>query len=221
MANTVKITSKGREIISGRMIGGSPTQTEPLNIGWGTGGLGTGSPYTAAVTDVNAFKESAENRTAGTSSQVTTSSINDTYQVTGTITSLSNQTIAEVLLSDSSSKPFVTAVAGGSGVIGSAVSTSLNTTTTYTPANNTFIQIDTEVMKVTAGSGTTSLTVQRAQNGTTAISTISAADVVTLGNPPGTSGNNGSMFVHATFTGLALNTNDGINFTVQVQMLSS
>ncbi len=221
MANTVKITSKGREIISGRMIGSSPTQAEPLNAGWGTGGLGTGSPYTAAVTDVNAFRESAESRTAGASSQVTTSSINDTYQVTGTITSLSAQTITEAILSDSASKPFATAVAGGAGVIGSNSSTSLTTTTTYTPANNTFIQIDTEVMKVTAGSGTTSLTVLRAQNGTSAISTISASDVVTLGNPPGSSGNNGSVFVHATFTGLALNINDGISFTIQVQMLSS
>src|SRR5690348_12863251 len=106
------------------MIGSSPTQAEPLNVGWGNGGTGTGSPYTAAVTDVAVFGQVAESRTAGASSQVTTSSTNDTYQVTGTITSLSGQTIAEVLLSDSSSKPFATTVAAGAGtVIGSSTNT--------------------------------------------------------------------------------------------------
>jgi hypothetical protein len=222
VANTVKIVSKGREVISGRMIGSSPTQAEPLNIGWGTGGVGTGSPYTAALTDVNLFGPAAEARTAGTSSQVTTTSTNDTYQVTGTITSLSGQTIAEVLLSDSATKPFSTTVASGaSTVIGSSSNTSMNVAASYAPANNTYVQVDTEVMKVTAGTGTTSLTVTRGQNGSSAISTIAAADIVVLGNPPGTATANATTFVHATYTGLALNTNDSIAFTIQVQISSS
>lgn len=220
MANTVKVTSKGREVIAGRMVGGTPTQAEPLNVGWGTGGVGTGSPYTAALTDVNAFKEAAEARVAGTSSLVTTTTPNDTYQVVGTITSASGQTIAEALLSDSATKPFATTVAAG-GVVGSSSNTTLNTGASYTPANNTYVQVDTEVMKVTAGTGTTALTVTRAQNGSAAIATISASDVVTLGNPPGTSTANATQFVHATFTGLALNTNDAIQFTFQVQVSSS
>jgi hypothetical protein len=222
LSNTVKVTSKGREVIAGRMIGSTPTQAEPLNVGWGTGGVGTGSPYTAALTDVAAFREGAESRTAGSSSKVTTTTANDTYQVTGTIVSLSGQTIAEALLSDSATQPFATTVAAGGGtVIGSNSNTSMNTAASYTPANNTYVQVDTEVMKVTAGTGTTSLTVTRAQNGSSAISTIAAADVVTMGNPPGVATANGTLFVHATFSGLPLNTSDSIAFTFQVAFSSS
>lgn len=222
MANTVKVVSKGREVVAGRMIGATPTQAEPLNVGWGTGGVGSGSPYTAALTDVNLFGPAAEARTAGTSSLVTTTSTNDTYQVVGTITSLSVQTIAEALLSDSATKPFSTTVAAGaSTVIGSSTATAMNVAASYTPANNTFVQVDTEVMKVTAGTGTTALTVTRAQNGSAAIATIAAGDVVTLGNPPGTATAAATQFVHATFTGLALNANDSIQFTFQVQFSSS
>lgn len=217
MATTVVVTRSGDAVASGRMIGTTPTQAEPLNLGWGTGGVGTGSPYTAAKTDVAQFGPSAENRTAGTSSQVTTTFTSDTYQVSGTITSLSAQTIAEVCLSDSASKPFTTTVAAGaSTVIGSSSNTALNVAGSYTPPNNTYVQIDTEVMKVTAGTGTTSLTVTRAQNGSSAISTISAGDVVTLGNIPGGTGNNGTLFVHATFAGLPLSINDQLTSTVQV-----
>jgi hypothetical protein len=222
VSNTVKVTRTGRAVISGRMIGSTPTQAEPLNIGWGTGGVGTGSPYTAGLTDVNAFGEAAENRVAGTSSQVTTTTTDDTYQVVGTLTSASAQTIAEALLSDSATKPFATTVASGAGtVIGSSTNTSMNVAASYTPANATYVQVDTEVMEVTAGHGTTSLTVTRGQNGSAAISTISAGDVVTLGNPPGVATANATQFVHATFTGLALNTSDSISLTFAVQFTSS
>jgi hypothetical protein len=217
VTNTVVVTRTGDGVVAGRMIGSTPTQAEPKNLGWGIGGVGTGSPYTAAKTDVAAFDESAESRVAGTSSQQTTTYTNDTYQVAGTITSLSGQTIAEVLLSDSATKPFATTVASGAGtVIGSSSNTSMNVAASYTPANNTFVQVDTEVLKVTAGTGTTSLTVTRAQNGSSAISTISAGDIVTLGNAAGGATANATIFVHATFSGLPLNTNDSLTSTVSV-----
>jgi len=212
MVNTVVVTSKGREVIAGRMTG---TATEPKQLGWGTGGI-AGGPFTAAVTDVNAFQESPESRVPGTSSITTTTTTNDTYQVVGTITSGSNQTIAEVLLSDSATKPFATTVASGA-IIGSAVGTTFTTGSTYTPANGTYIQIRTEVLLVTAGTGTTSLTVTRGQNGSSAIATIAAGDIVTLGNPPGTATTNATMYLHASFTGLALNTGDSIQSTIQVK----
>ena len=199
------------------MIGTTPSQLEPNQLGWGTGGVGTGSPYTAAKTDVAAFGEASEARVAGTSSQVTTTTTNDTYQVVGTITAGGAKTIAEVFLSDSGTKPFSTTVASGaSTVIGSSSNTSMNLAASYTPANNTYVQVDTEVMKVTAGTGTTTVTVTRGQNGSSAISTIAAADVVTLGNPPGTATANATLFVHATFTGLALSSGDSLQSTVQV-----
>jgi hypothetical protein len=208
----VLVTSKGREVITGRYIGSSPTQAEPKIMGWGTGGV-AGGPFTAAVTDVAAFQEGAETRVTGTSSQVTTTTTNDTYQVVGTITSLSNQTIAELLLSDSATKPFSTTVAAG-GVVGSNSSTTLNTAASYTPANSTSVQIRTEAMLVTAGTGTTALTVTRGSNGSSAISTIAVGDIVTLGNAPGTSTANATLYAHISFTGLALNTGDSIASTV-------
>ena len=213
MANIV--TSKGREIMTGRMRGGTPTQTEPLNVGWGT----NPATLTAAVTDVAPFTEASEARVAGTSSLVTTSTTNDTYQVVGTITAAGAKTIAEVMLFDTTTKATTNTVAAG-GVVGSAVSTTLNTGSAFSPGNGNFIQIRNEVMQVTAGSGTTALTVVRAQNGSSAISTIAAADVVTPGNPPGQTGiAAGNLFAHCDFTGLALASGDSIQFTLKVQVI--
>ena len=200
------------------MIGTSPTQVEPKQLGWGTGGnsLATGFPFAAAKTDVAPFFEAPEARSASVSSSVvTTTTTNDTYQVVGTITAGVPETIAEVFLSDSTTKPYSSTVAAG-GVVGSNSATTLNVAASYTPANATFVQVDSEVMKVTAGTGTTALTVTRAQNGSAALSTILAGDVVTMGNAPGNATANGTLFVHATFTGLALNSGDSLQSTVQV-----
>ena len=212
MATVVKITSKGREVVAGRMRGGTPTQTEPLNVGWGVGTVA------ATVFDVGMFKEAAEARVAGTSSLVTITSTNDTYQVVGTITSASGQTIAEALLSDASSKPFSTTWATAPTTTSG---TSGTTSASYTPANGTHIQTQAgEVMTVSAGTGTTSVTVVRGVNGSTAV-TQTAGDTITLGNIPGEANTNATAFLHSSFTGLALNTNDSIQFTIQVQVSSS
>lgn len=210
------VTFTGDSIVSGRMIGTSPTQTEPKNLGWGTGGI-AGGPFTAAASDVAPFSEAPESRVVGTSSQTTVTTASDTYTVVGTITAGTTETIAEIFLADSTTKPFSTTVAAG-GVVGSSVATTLNTVASYTPANNTWVQIRTEVMKVTAGTGTTALTVTRGQNGSTAIATIAAADAVTAGEaPPATVvTNSGNLFLHANFTGLALNTSDSLQSTVNV-----
>jgi hypothetical protein len=215
VATVVVVTREGDAIIAARMIGATPSQAEPKYLGWGTGGI-AGGPFTAAKTDVGAFQEAAENRVTCTTSQVTTTWANDTYQAVGTITSLSAQTIAEVLLGDTSAKPAAGAVAAG-GVVGSSSATTLNTAATFSPGNNGYVQIRTEVMQVTAGSGTTALTVVRGANGSAAISTIAAADIVTGGNAPGSSVvSNGDLFVHASFSGLPLSIGDSLQSTIQV-----
>lgn len=205
------VTAKGREIIINQI---RATGTEPKNIGWGT----NPAALTAATTDIAPFTEATESRVAGTSSVVTTTTTNDTWQVTGTLTcSGSGKTIAEVWCADSTTKPTTNTVAA-SGVVGSSVSTTLNTGSTFTPGNN-YIQIRTEVMLVTAGSGSTALTVTRAQNGSSAISTIAASDVITPGNIPGnTAITGGNGFLHGDFTGIALNVSDSIAFTIQVKV---
>lgn len=220
MTNTVYVTVSGVNIIWDRFknLAGTTYSTEPKILGWGTGGV-AGGPFTAAPSDVGMFLESAETRVTGTSSLATTTATNDTYTVTGTITSSSGQTITEMGLFDSATKPFATTVASGGGtVIGSSSNTSMNVAASYTPSNASYVQVRTEVMEVTAGHGTTSLTVTRGQNGSSAISSIAAGDEVTAGDAPGSTVVGERCFLHASFTGLALNSGDSIAFTVNAQM---
>jgi hypothetical protein len=221
MSTTVVVVSKGYDIVTGRMKGSTPTQAEPLFMGWGTGGAA--SAYTAAVSDIGPFFEGPtgdySTRITGTSSIVTVTTANDTYQVTGTITASTAETIAEMFLSDSSTKAPSTTVASGSTVIGSTSATGLNVAshTGFPGSGNYYIQTDTEVLEVTAGQGTTSWTVVRAQNGSSPYGSIAIGDVVTAGNIPGsTTITGGSLFVHASFTGLSLNSADSITGTFKI-----
>lgn len=84
-------THVGKAVTANRILGSG---TEPKFVAWGT------AAGTAAAGDTTLFTEAAEARTSGTSSRVTTSQTNDTYQVIGLITSLSGQTITNAGLFD-------------------------------------------------------------------------------------------------------------------------
>ena len=91
----------GLDITTGRLRG---VGTEPLNIGWGTGA------GTAAATDTTLFTEAlvslaagTTDHTVGTSSQVTTTTTDDTYQVTGTRTATGSGTVTNAGLFDAAS----------------------------------------------------------------------------------------------------------------------
>lgn len=93
------IANAGRAIYNSRLAAGG---TEPKNIGVGTGA------GTAAVADTTLFLEKALDlatatgtRLAGTSSSVTTTVTNDTYQVTGTTTFTGAGTVTNAGLFDS------------------------------------------------------------------------------------------------------------------------
>jgi hypothetical protein len=88
------VPSVGKAVISGRMFGGTPTQTEPHFVGWGTG-AGAGA---AGSTDLSTA--ATEARVSGTSTQVTTSVTNDTHQVVATITAAGSKTITNVGIFD-------------------------------------------------------------------------------------------------------------------------
>jgi hypothetical protein len=93
------LTSVGKAIATGRQLStppaaGQPGATAPRYIQWGTGA------GTAAVGDVTCFTAAAEARVLGTDSQVTTTVTNDTYQVVGTITSATGQTITNAATFD-------------------------------------------------------------------------------------------------------------------------
>ena len=86
------LTNAGKAITTNRLKGAG---TEPSWIGWGTGA------GTAAAGDTDLFAPAAEARVAGTSSQQTTTTSGDTYQVTGTLTvSGAGKTITNVGLFD-------------------------------------------------------------------------------------------------------------------------
>lgn len=78
--------------------------TEPLNIAWGTGA------GTTTATDTSLFTEAlvslaagTTDHTLGTSSQVTTTTTDDTYQVTGTRTATGAGTVTNAGLFDAAS----------------------------------------------------------------------------------------------------------------------
>lgn len=211
MANTSVLTAKGREITVNRLIGATPAQAEPKYIGLDL----NPAAVTAAVSDVAPFQLASEALVAATQSVTTTTTANDTLTLAATITLGANETIGGSYVSDAASKPFATTVTGGTAV-GSNSGTTLTTAASYTPANNTDIQVRGEVMTVTAGTGTTSLTVTRGVNGSTASSSIANADPVTAGNAPGASQvvTNGNLFIHSSWpAGLALLTGESLTIT--------
>lgn len=92
MADVVKIVNKGLELITGFIKNAA---SEPNHMGWGVG------VTAAAETDTALETERPEPRVAGTSTQETTTTTNDTYQVVGTLTAAgTSAAITEVGLFD-------------------------------------------------------------------------------------------------------------------------
>ena len=91
----------GRGIVTGRL---RAVGTEPLNIGWGTGAGVTAAGDTTLFTEVLVnMTAGGTDHTVGTSSQVTTTTTNDTYRVTGTRTATAAGTITNAGLFDAAS----------------------------------------------------------------------------------------------------------------------
>lgn len=220
----VHVTRTGANVMVDRLRTTATYSTEPKNIAWGTGGTGTETaggapPFAAAISDVAMFQEAAEARTAGTSSITTTTFTNDTYTVTGTITSLSAQTITEMGLFDSTTKPAATTLA--SPAIAATGTTTLNLASAsgFATVYPYDIQVGVEVMQVSNLTGV-AITMSRGANGSTAQSVIPIGEIITQGVAGGQTVIAGNVcFLHASFTGLALNTSDSIAFTVNVTLV--
>jgi hypothetical protein len=91
------ITTVGKSIAAKRLIGATPAQLEPNYVGLGTGA--TAAARTAVVADV-ALSVAAEARVAGASTNVTTTTANDTYQVVSTIPITATRAIDEAGMFD-------------------------------------------------------------------------------------------------------------------------
>lgn len=92
-------TTVGKGIAAKRHIGTTPAQAEPNYVGMGVGA--TGAARTAAVGDT-ALSTAVESRVAGTSSNVTTTTTNDTYQTVATITATATRAVDEAGTFDAS-----------------------------------------------------------------------------------------------------------------------
>lgn len=83
------VVNAGKDIITNRINGAGTT---PLNIGWGTGtqttalATDTGLGPTTVEKLVDLTTSAGTDHTVGTASRVTTTTTNDTFQVTGTRT---------------------------------------------------------------------------------------------------------------------------------------
>ena len=73
------LVNTGKAIVTNRIKNGATGATEPNYVAWGTGA------GTTAIADTTLFTETGT-RQAGTSTQVTTTTTNDTYQVVATQT---------------------------------------------------------------------------------------------------------------------------------------
>lgn len=211
------LTYKGRENYANAVNG---TSAVPKYVGWGIDLAGVDT-LVAAKTDIGLFSPSTAqtaNRATGTTSITTTNTTNDTLQVVGTLTADATKAVCEMGLFDSATYPSTDTVQATSGVIGSTTGTTVLVATGTNFTNNTYIQVRTEVMKIT-GIASNTLTVTRAQNGTAAIATIASGDVVSQGNPPGQTGvTGGNCFGHADFAVINLNSGDSIQFTVSASI---
>ena len=86
------LTNAGKAITTNRLKGSG---TEPNYLGIGTG------TATAVITDT-ALGTAVESRVAGTSTQQTTTTTSDTYQVVGTVTATAARAVTEAGLFDAS-----------------------------------------------------------------------------------------------------------------------
>lgn len=84
-------TNAGKAIVTNKL---KAAGTEPNYVAWGTGA------GVSAAADTTLFIEASEARVAGTSSRVTTTVTNDTYQVVGTLTADGAKTITNAGLFD-------------------------------------------------------------------------------------------------------------------------
>lgn len=231
MTNANVVTWAGRSIYNNRIRG---TGTEPLNLGWGIS-----SDTNSAFSDINLFQQanpSPEARVVGVSSLLSSNQLADVYQVANTITAGSAKTITEFGLFDTSTSLSGMSPIATSSAAAAATTVTIGATTTGFPAlptaGNYYAQIDNECVLVTGGQGTSTLTVTRGALGSTSAAHAIGA-FVTAGGDGGahaanssiggetwvpTGANGGSMFVHADFAGIALNTSDSILFTAKIQL---
>lgn len=218
MANV--IPTFGKQIFAGRLIGSTPTQAEPLNVGFGQGNP-NGTRVTALTSDKGLAGEYVANgaqttRLAGTSSLQTTTNASDTYQVTGTQTCnlVGGLALVELGLFDSSAYPGQTTVATLTALAGTGTGSSTVTSGTGLPTTSADYEVDQEVITATRSSTTLTITA-RGANGSTAAAHSGTPNITVVANS-GT-GTGGAMAAKADFAVINQAQNDTLTPTIKIQ----
>jgi hypothetical protein len=201
--NTV-LTSTARAQLTSVVLGNPNTIVVPQYLE-----LGTGSG-TAAATDETTWCPITP-RIPCAVSMVTSNTTNDTFQCVGSYTATQNTLITNLGLFTVSTSPPVGTVLSQVNIGATAVQVQGigNFPNTY-PFD---VQIGSEVMTVTSGSGTT-WTVVRGTNGSSpTTSAIAIGTPITGGK--GTS--NGTMFFKSSFSPIPLDTGSSIEFVIDLQ----
>jgi hypothetical protein len=95
------VVNGGKGIVTNRIKGAG---TEPLNVGWGTGAGTTAAADTTLFTEaLVTLAAGTTDHTVGTSTQQTTTTTNDTYQVVATRTATGSGTVTNAGLWDAAS----------------------------------------------------------------------------------------------------------------------
>lgn len=197
------ITNVGHAAANGRMSnqgGYSPF----VNIAIG---LGTGA---AAATDIalqNEISTLGGQRGAATATQVTTSVTNDTTQLVKTFTFTGSFAVTEEGIVDNTTAPTQTTTTQ-SRIAGD---TTVTVTSGTGIANNDYLQWETEIVQVTSGGGTGTLTISRGQKGTTAASHASGT---TLNDQTANAAN---LLARQQFSAINVVSGDSIQFTHKYQ----
>lgn len=230
MANNVNVVNRGFEYICQWMsTGATATWIRPTFIGWGgANGYNAASTVlpgtqpsstvgTGQWSDIGPYQEFAETRTSGTASVTSNTAAAGTVvtQVTGTLTSLSSQSVGESFLVMSATKPAQYTVTT-SNVTAGASALTVNTSGALA---GQYYQMNNEVILIGSTASSNVWNITRAQNGSSA-QTAKTTDTLTFGNIPGATPATGDLFAHAGFIALALNINDSIAFTWQVNVTS-
>lgn len=235
MTNQVNVVNRGFEYVTQYLsTGATASWVRPTIIGWGTANgsnatstqLPVAGPTTTQGTgqwyDVAPFFELSEARQSGTATVTGNSNASGTVttQVIATLTASTAENVGESFLAMATTKPAMSSVATG---VMTNVQTSMTVVTNSFPAAPFYIQIDNEVILVSATAASNVFsTIVRAENGSSAAGHNQNSGV-TLGNIPGagtSNPNNGDLFAHAGFIALALNSGDSIQFTWQVGVTS-
>jgi hypothetical protein len=235
VANNVNVTNRGFEYLCNYIAGNyaGSNWTAPTWVGWGgaNGSNATSvvSPGTAPSTvqgtgqwsDVAPYQEFSEARVQGSYTVIQNTAGSGTVgcSISSTITASAGENVGESFLAFSSAKPYSTTLFTAI----TAAATSMTVSTAWPSVSVPFyLQNNNEVIEVSATASTTTATIARAQNGSTACS-ASSGNTLTLGNIPGAGASNphsGDMFAHAGFVALALNANDSISFSWTIDITS-